>query len=140
MFYTKQHDMKSTYRNIGVRVDAYNVTGQDKNIYYDKIYEIWELDFYGFKIPLFRCNRVDATKGAAKDKYGFISIDLNCQGYKSESFKLAKRIAQVFYVLDTTNRKLKVVIPQNNESLQSRMPSMKKSLINLMKFLLLSPR
>jgi hypothetical protein len=24
MFYTKQHDMKSTYQNIGVRVDAYN--------------------------------------------------------------------------------------------------------------------
>jgi hypothetical protein len=29
-FYTKQHDKKSTYQNSGVRVDAYDVTGQDK--------------------------------------------------------------------------------------------------------------
>jgi hypothetical protein len=46
-----------------------------------------------------------------QDKYGFISIDLNHQGYKSESFMLAKHIAQVFYVPDTTNKRLKVVIP-----------------------------
>jgi hypothetical protein len=42
--------------------------------------------------------------------YGFISIDLNRQGYKSEPFVLAKYLAQVFYVPDTTNKRLKVVI------------------------------
>jgi hypothetical protein len=54
---------------------------------------------------------VDTIKGVVKDKYGFISIDLNHQGYKLESFVLAKHVAQVFYVPDTTNKRLKVVIP-----------------------------
>jgi hypothetical protein len=41
----------------------------------------------------------------------FISVDLNRQGYKSEPFVLTKYIAQVFYVPDTINKRLKVVIP-----------------------------
>jgi hypothetical protein len=111
-FYTEQQDEKSTYQNSSVRVDAYDVTGKDKNMYYDQIQEIWELDFHSFKILLFRCNWVDTIKGVVKDKYEFISIDLNHQEYKSKPFKLAKHIAQVFYVPDTTNKRLKVVIPR----------------------------
>jgi hypothetical protein len=55
-FYTEQQDKKSMYQNSGVRVDAYDATGQDKNMYHGQIREIWELDFHGFKIPLFCCN------------------------------------------------------------------------------------
>jgi hypothetical protein len=77
---------------------------------YGQIQEIWELDFHDFKIPLFCCNWVDAIKDVGKDKYEFISIDLNHQGYKSEPFMLAKHVAQVFYVPDTTNKRLKVII------------------------------
>jgi hypothetical protein len=79
--------------------------GQDKNMYYGQIQEIWELDFHGFKIPLVRCNWDDAIKGVIQDKYEFISVDFNCQGYKSEPFMLAKHIAQVFYIPDTTNKR-----------------------------------
>jgi hypothetical protein len=39
-FYTKQQDKKSMYQNSGLRVDAYNVMGQDKNMYYNQIQEI----------------------------------------------------------------------------------------------------
>jgi hypothetical protein len=46
-------------------------------MYYGQIQEICELDFHGFKIPLFHCNWVDAIKGDVKDKYGFISVDRN---------------------------------------------------------------
>jgi hypothetical protein len=84
MFYIEQQDKKNTHQNSGVCVDAYDATGQDKNMYYGQIQEIWELDFHGFKIPLFRCNWVDGIKGVVQDKYGFISIDLNRQGYMSE--------------------------------------------------------
>jgi hypothetical protein len=76
-FYTECQDKKSTYQNSGVRVDAYDVTHEDKSMYYGQIWEIWEPDFHDFKIPLFRCNLVDASKGVVKDKYMFISIDLN---------------------------------------------------------------
>jgi hypothetical protein len=44
------------YQNSVVRVDSYALTGQDKNMYYSQLQEIWELDFHGFMIPLFRCN------------------------------------------------------------------------------------
>jgi hypothetical protein len=94
--YIEQQDKKSTYQNSGVRVDAYDVTGRDKNMYYGKIHEIWELGFHDFKIRLFCCNLVDAIKGVVQDKYGFISIDLNHQGYKSEPFVLANHVVQVF--------------------------------------------
>jgi hypothetical protein len=70
------------YQNSGVRVDAYVGTDQDKNMCYGQIQEIWELDFHGFKIPLLCCNWVDAIKSVVQDKYKFITIDLNRQGYK----------------------------------------------------------
>jgi hypothetical protein len=62
-FYIEQQDKKSTYQKNGVRVDAYDATGQDKNLHCSQIQEIQELDFHGFKIPLFCCNWVDATRG-----------------------------------------------------------------------------
>jgi hypothetical protein len=110
-FYTKQQDKKNTYQNSGVRVDSYEAMGQDKNMYYGQIQDIWEFDSHGFKIPLFRCNWVDAIRGVVQDKYGFISVDLNHQGYELETFVLAKHVAQVFYVPDTTNKRLNMVIP-----------------------------
>jgi hypothetical protein len=43
---------------------------------------------------------------------GSLAVDLNHQGYMLEPFMLAKYVTQVFYVLDTTNKRLKVVIPE----------------------------
>jgi hypothetical protein len=62
MFYTEQQDKKSIYQISGVCVDAYDATSQDKNMYYGQIQEIWELDFQGFKIPIFCCTWVDGIK------------------------------------------------------------------------------
>ena len=67
------------------------------------------------KIPVFRCNWVDAKKGVVKDKYGFISVDLNRHGYKLEPFVLAKYVAQVFYVPDTTKKNLRWLYLENDE-------------------------
>jgi hypothetical protein len=105
IFYTEQQEKKSTYQNSNVCVDAYDVTGQDKSTYYSQIQEIYELDFHDFKIPLFRCNWVDAIKSVIKDKYEFICIDHNRQGYKPEPFVFAKYVTQVFYVPDTINKR-----------------------------------
>jgi hypothetical protein len=137
MFYTEQQDEKIMYQNSGVHVDAYDVMGQDKNMYCGQIQEILELDFHSFKIPLFPYNWVDAIEGVVQDKYKFISVELNHQGYKLEPFMLANHVVQVFYVPDTT---LLWLYLENNESSESRMPSMRKSSINLMRFLLSSPR
>jgi hypothetical protein len=109
---TPNNQIRKTCIRIVVCVDAYDATVQDKNKYYGQIQEIWELDFQCFKIPLFYCNWVDAIRDIVQDKYGFISVDLNHQGYKLEHSMLAKQVAQVFYVSDTTNKRLKVVIPR----------------------------
>jgi hypothetical protein len=81
-------------------------------MYYGQIEEIWELDFHGLKNPLFCCNLIDAIKGVLNEKYGFISFDHNRQGKRSEHFMLTKHVAHVFCILDTTNNRLKVVIPR----------------------------
>jgi hypothetical protein len=77
MFYTERQNKSSTYQNSGVHINAYDVMGEDKNMYYGQIQEIWELAFHGFQISLFRCNWIDINKGVVKDKYGFITVDLN---------------------------------------------------------------
>jgi hypothetical protein len=128
------------YQNSGVRVDAYDVNGDDKTAYYGQIQEIWELDFHGFKIALFRCNWVDANRGVQKYKYGFISVNLSRHGYKTDPFVLAQHVAQVFYVSDTTNKSSRWLYLENGESSVLRMRSMRKSLIILMRYLLLPPQ
>jgi hypothetical protein len=50
---TLNNKIKNTYQNSGVHIDAYNATGQDKNMYYDQIQEIWELTFIVSRFPFF---------------------------------------------------------------------------------------
>jgi hypothetical protein len=117
-FYTEQQDKKSMYQNSGVRVDAYDGTGQDKNMYY-----IWSnirdlgASLSRFQDSSFPLHWVNAIRGVVQDKYWFISIDFNRQGVKIWWLYL-----------------------KNDELSESRMPSMRKSLINLMRFLLSSPQ
>jgi hypothetical protein len=105
-----------------------------KSMYYGQIHEIPKPDFDGFKIPLFPCNWVDEIKGAGKDKYGFISVDLNRQRYKLNPFMLANHVTLVFYVPQTSNN-IRWLYLKNDESSESGMPSM-----SLMRFLLSPPR
>ena len=44
--------MKSDYQNSGVMMEFY--TGNDKDRYYGRIEEIWELSYTGEKVPMFR--------------------------------------------------------------------------------------
>ena len=46
-----------------------------------------------------------------KDPYGFTTVDLRNVGYKEEPFVLADQVFQVFYVPDTRNKKIHVVLP-----------------------------
>jgi hypothetical protein len=53
---------------------------------------------------------------------------------------LAKHIAQMFHVIDTTNKRLKVVMPGKQRIIGVENDVDEKSLINLLKFLLSPPR
>ena len=81
-FYTIAQDKRNTNQNSGVRIDA-TYTNRNKEAYYGRIEEIWELD-YGpyFKVPLFRCQWVKVTRGevTVDHQYRMTTVDLNNLG------------------------------------------------------------
>jgi len=109
-FYTVQQDKKSIYQNSGVRIDTYD-NNMQKVPYYGQIEEIWELNYLGFKVALFKCQWVQESQGVTRDKNGFVSVDLRNVGYKTEPFVLAKDVLQVFYVPDTVRTMRHIFLP-----------------------------
>jgi hypothetical protein len=86
-------DKKSVYQNSGVRVRVVVDDSHDSDddmetdTYYGQIEEIWELDYVGLKVALFRCRWVtNAKRAVSKGKYGYVSVDLRVFGYKNEPF------------------------------------------------------
>jgi hypothetical protein len=81
-FYTMAQDKKSIYQNSGVCVRAIVDDNNDDDdmetgTYYGDIDEIWELDYVGLKVALFRCRWVtNGKRVVSKDKYGYVSVDL----------------------------------------------------------------
>ena len=51
-FYTEKKDKNSDYQNSGVTMEAY--IGNVKTRYYGRIEEIWELNYSGEKMAMFR--------------------------------------------------------------------------------------
>ena len=95
-WYTKKQDRKSTNQNSGVTVMAMSGDENISDSYYGWIDEIWELDYYALRIPIFKCTWIDNTRGGVrKDKDGFIIVDHNRQGYQHDPFILAKQAKQV---------------------------------------------
>ena len=107
-YYTKAQDAKSSYQNSGVRVDAVDGVAGEARPYYGFVEEIWELDYVQFKIPVFRCRWVHLPH-VKVDNYGVTTVDLGRVAYTSEPFVLAKQVHQVFYIVDSCNKKHHVV-------------------------------
>jgi hypothetical protein len=85
----------------------------ETDTYYGQIEEIWELDYVGLKVALFRCRWVTNGKRAVrKDKYGYVSVDLPVSGYKNKPFVFANDVDQVFYVPDLEMKNCSVVMPR----------------------------
>jgi hypothetical protein len=108
MFYTMTQDKKSVYQNSGVRVravvdDSHDYDDTETDTYYGQIEEIWELDYVGLKVALFRVVR--------KEKCGYVSVDLRVFGYKNEPFVFANDVEQVSYVPDLAKKNWSVVMP-----------------------------
>jgi hypothetical protein len=97
-FYTRAQDKKSIYQNSGVRIRAVFDDNHDDddtktNTYYGQIEEIWELAYVGLKVALFRCRWVtNGNRAVRKDKYGYVSVDLQVFGYKNEPFVFANDV------------------------------------------------
>ncbi|KAK1614363.1 hypothetical protein QYE76_019880 [Lolium multiflorum] len=59
-FYTEEKDKNSVYQNSGVTMDSW--TGDVKTRYYGRIEEIWELNYAGEKVPMFRIRWAKSVK------------------------------------------------------------------------------
>jgi hypothetical protein len=120
-FYTMAQDKKGIYQNSGVRVravvdDNHDDDDTETDTYYGQIEEIWELDYVGLKVALFRCRWVTNGKRAvSKDKYGYVSVDLRVFGYKNELFIFANDVEQVFYVPNLAKKNWSVVMLEKKD-------------------------
>jgi hypothetical protein len=83
--------IKIVYENSGVEIDTY----------YGQIEEIWELDYVGLKVALFRCRWVTNGKRAmSKDKYGYVSVDLRFFGYKKNHLSSPTMLSKISMYLN----------------------------------------
>lgn len=117
-FYTRERDNKHPVQNSGVTIRAEGLhvsSAKDKNAkhgfmnYYGFIEDIWELNYCGLRIPLFKCKWAD-NKFVKVDKDGITIVDFRRLGYTNDSFILASQAIQVFYVSDPANPQLSLVV------------------------------
>jgi hypothetical protein len=65
-----------TYQGYDINGYMFYTEQQDKNMYYVQIQEIWELDFHGFKIPLFRSPGLMESRVLYKTSTGSLALTL----------------------------------------------------------------
>ncbi|XP_058784049.1 uncharacterized protein LOC131658813 [Vicia villosa] len=120
-FYTKAKDDRSTTQNSGVMIVVESMhfsSAKDKNPvmastpYFGVIEEIWEVDYVGFKVPVFKCKWVDIdiNSGVRIGEFGVTLVDLSKLAYADEPFIMASQAKQVFYVTDPCNKRWSVVL------------------------------
>ncbi|KAL6210819.1 hypothetical protein ACLB2K_016051 [Fragaria x ananassa] len=78
--------------------------------FYGVIREIWEVDYYKFRVPLFKCDWVESSKGIKVDELGFTLVKLNRLGHSNDPFVLATHVKQVFYIEDPLDTDWSVVV------------------------------
>ncbi|XP_074364111.1 uncharacterized protein LOC141704847 [Apium graveolens] len=82
-FYTLEHDVMSTMPNSGVAVTTTTLHQSSNNedpvlsdtTYFRRIANIWELDYVGFKVPMFDCNWVNNVGGVYVEESGFVRVE-----------------------------------------------------------------
>lgn len=123
-YFTKARDNSRAVQNSGVTLVANTMqmaSAKDKNpvnsdmTFYGVIQEIWELDYYDFKAPLFLCQWVENERGIKQDEYGFTLVNLNRHGHKRDQFASAAHVKQVFYVEDPIDSNWSVVLTTPNK-------------------------
>jgi hypothetical protein len=114
--------------------DSHDDDDTETDTYYGQIEDIWELDYIGLKVALFRCRWVTNGKRVVrKDKYGYVSVDLRVFGYKTEPFVFANDVEQVSMYL-TLQRRTAVVMPGKKGMLGLKMLLRRRNTTSLTKF------
>ncbi|KAL8457188.1 hypothetical protein ACS0TY_035149 [Phlomoides rotata] len=118
-YHTKERDNARVVQNSGVTLVAKTMqvaSAKDKNpivsdmTFYGVIDEIWELDYYNFRILIFKCIWVDNNSGIKVDDLGFTLVNLIKIGFKNDSFVLGSLAKQAFYIEDPKDPAWSVVL------------------------------
>ena len=125
-FYTRERDEKHPVQNSGVSLRAESMhisSAKDNNPvfgsmnYYGFIEDIWELDYCGLRIALFKCKWAD-NNFVKIDNDGVTVVDFRRMGYKNDPFIMASQAVQVFYTTDPDNLELSLVVPMKPKSIR----------------------
>jgi len=103
-FCTSSWDDKTCTQNCGVVVDGEDVG----TFFYGSVEEIWELEYTGFKVAVFKCKWI-SSDGVSVDDQGFTTVDFHKLGYKTDPFILASQADQIFYISDPKKKGRAVV-------------------------------
>lgn len=121
-FYTEEKDKTSNYQNSGVTMESY--TGDQKLRYYGRIEEIWELNYSGEKVPMFRVRWARMSSVRKEDQYfttmvipeaGTSSSSANVTA-QNEPWVLAKHVSQCFFITDPS-RPSRVVVRRGKRNI-----------------------
>jgi hypothetical protein len=89
------------------------------------------------KVALFRGRWVTNGKRAvSKDKYSYVSVDLQVFGYKNDPFVFANDVEQVFYVPYLAKRNWSMVMPRKKGLWGLKMLLRRRNTTSLTKFIL----
>ena len=80
--------------------------------YYGVLIGIVELDFYSFKVPLFKCDWVGSGKNDVKVEDGFTLVNLHprVRSFTRDPFILAEQAHQVFFSRESNTSPWYVVL------------------------------
>ena len=118
-YFTKDRDDARVVQNSGVSLVASTVqvsSAKDMNpvecdmTFYGIIEEIWELDYYAFKAPLFLCKWADSERGIKVDDLGFTLVDFSRLGHKNDKYVSVDHVKQVFYIEDPVDARWSVAL------------------------------
>ncbi|KAA0060192.1 transposase [Cucumis melo var. makuwa] len=128
-YHTKSSEKDRSVQNSGVSLVAKTMqvsSFKDKNpvigdmSFYGVIQEIWKLNYNTFNVPVFKCDWVQNSGGVQIDELGYILVDLNRVGHKSDSFILASQAKQVFYIEDPSDVRWSVVLTPPQRDFEDR--------------------
>ena len=117
-FYTRERDENHPVQNSGVTLNAkamHIASAKDKNLvygtmnYFGFIEDIWELDYGGLRIALFKCKWAD-NNYVKNDDDGITVVDFRRLGYRNDPFIMASQAIQVFYTIDPQDMDLSLVV------------------------------
>ncbi|KAK1678241.1 hypothetical protein QYE76_039089 [Lolium multiflorum] len=118
-FYTEEKDKNSEYQNSGVTMLSYTDDKTDvKERFYGRIEEIWELDYVGVMMPMFR---VRWAKSVEKDGLYFTTMVIpdaksKTPSAKNEPWVLASQVDQCFFITDPS-KPSRVVVRRGKRSI-----------------------